>query len=96
VRNQWQRLYADPQSISGLAALFQQSEIITNFRNLDPLALTKQIAKALASRRYSLQQYRNKDGAETFGLLRLWNFWLFYKIDFFYNEFDSVFINILY
>lgn len=64
-------LRANAQSIAGLAALFQNQQVIEDFRGLNPHYTTsKMINSALRDNRYRIAAFFDEDGASAYGLVK--------------------------
>ena len=70
----WRRssgVYGNPLSLAGVATHFQNWDAIEEFRGLNPDLSSKQIAKVLASSRYRIGPYVERDGTHAYGLMPL-------------------------
>ena len=64
-------LRANAQSIAGLAALFQNSQVVEDFRRLNPHYTTsKMISAALRDNRYRIAAFFDEDGTSAYGLIK--------------------------
>ena len=64
-------LRANAQSIAGLAALFQNQQVVEDFRRLNPHYTTsKVINSALRDNRYRIGAFFDEDGASAYGLVK--------------------------
>jgi hypothetical protein len=64
-------LCANAQSIAGLATLFQNQQVIEDFRRLNPHYTTsKMISFALRDNRYRMTTFFDEDGASAYGLVK--------------------------
>lgn len=64
-------LRANAQSIAGLAALFQNKQVVEDFRRLNPHYTTsKMISSALRDNRYRIAAFFDEDGASAYGLVK--------------------------
>ena len=61
-------VYANPLSIAGLATLFQNQQVIEDFRRLNPYySSSRMIKSALRENRYQLGPYVDDDGTKSYG-----------------------------
>lgn len=64
-------VYANPLSIAALATLFQNQQVIEDFRRLNPYYTdTKMIRAALRENRYRIGPYVDHEGAKCYGLTK--------------------------
>ena len=64
-------LRANAQSIAGLAALFQNPQVVEDFRRLNPHYTTsKMVSSALRDNRYRIAAFFDEDGSSAYGLVK--------------------------
>ena len=64
-------LRANAQSIAGLAALFQNQQVVEDFRRLNPHYTTsKMVSSALRDNRYRIAAFFDEDGSSAYGLVK--------------------------
>ncbi|KAI9890821.1 MAG: hypothetical protein M1814_003605 [Vezdaea aestivalis] len=64
-------VFADPSSISTMATLFHQPQVVEDFMEINAGASKKDMEQMLVGKRYCLDYYEHKDGTERYGIVAM-------------------------
>lgn len=64
-------VFAEPSSIAGIATLFNNAEVVEDFRSLPSTTSKASMFKSLRKRKYKLDFHADRDGSQRYGIVPL-------------------------